>query len=209
MKWIDRITGKKEGEKTTRDTWVIMALFGILLLIVFFPIGSENKTADTSKGEIKDSISATITADGHEDNLSQSQTEAYTRALEKRLEEALGCMEGAGAVKVMITLKSTEEDVVEKDTPLTRSSTAETDAQGGSRNVNEYSGSESTIYGTDSSGGSVPYVVKKLEPAVEGVVVIAQGGGNQKLCKNITEAIQALFGIEAHKIKVVKMKTTG
>jgi stage III sporulation protein AG len=41
---------------------------------------------------------------------------------------------------------------------------------------------------------------------VEGVSVVAQGGGDSQIQKNITEVIQALFGIEAHKIKVVKMK---
>ena len=46
---------------------------------------------------------------------------------------------------------------------------------------------------------------KVLAPQVEGVAVSAEGGGNAKTVQNITEAIQALFGIEAHKIKIVKM----
>ena len=50
------------------------------------------------------------------------------------------------------------------------------------------------------------YVSKIREPSIEGVTVVAQGGGNAVIQKNITEVIQALFGIEAHKIKVVKMK---
>lgn len=207
---------KHTGKKASRDTWLIMALLGILLLIVVFPTGtgnrknnSDTKKAETSEGGITDSITGTITESSQMGAESLSRTEAYARALEKRLEETLRCMEGAGAVKVMITLKSSEEAVVEKDVPVIRNSTVENDAEGGSRSVNEYSSSESTIYGTDQSGTSTPYVVKKMEPAVEGVVVIAQGGGNEKLCKNITEAIQALFGIEPHKIKVVKMKTTG
>ncbi len=44
-----------------------------------------------------------------------------------------------------------------------------------------------------------------MTPSVKGVVVSAQGGGNAKTAENISEAIQALFGIEAHKIKIVKM----
>ena len=41
---------------------------------------------------------------------------------------------------------------------------------------------------------------------VEGVSVVAEGGDSALVQKNISEVIQALFGIEAHKIKVVKMK---
>lgn len=40
---------------------------------------------------------------------------------------------------------------------------------------------------------------------IEGVVVCAKGGGKREGCKNISEVIQALFGLEAHKIKIAKM----
>ena len=40
---------------------------------------------------------------------------------------------------------------------------------------------------------------------IEGVVVCAKGAENGKVAKNISEVIQALFGLEAHKIKIAKM----
>ena len=39
-----------------------------------------------------------------------------------------------------------------------------------------------------------------------GITVVAQGGGNAVIQKNISDVLEALFHIEAHKIKVVKMK---
>ncbi|MGN0307750.1 MAG: stage III sporulation protein AG, partial [Lachnospiraceae bacterium] len=63
-----------------------------------------------------------------------------------------------------------------------------------------------TVYIRKETGEQVPYVVKEVSPLVEGVSVVAEGGGNAVVQKNITEVIQALFGIEVHKIKVVKMK---
>ena len=41
---------------------------------------------------------------------------------------------------------------------------------------------------------------------VTGVLVAAQGGDDPENVRNITEAVMALFHIEAHKIKVMKMK---
>ncbi len=38
---------------------------------------------------------------------------------------------------------------------------------------------------------------------VEGVVVVAQGANNGRVKQHITEAVQALFDIEMHKIKVI------
>jgi phenylpyruvate tautomerase PptA (4-oxalocrotonate tautomerase family) len=34
---------------------------------------------------------------------------------------------------------------------------------------------------------------------------VTQGGGSEKIIQHITEAIMALFGVDEHKIKVVKM----
>ncbi len=39
---------------------------------------------------------------------------------------------------------------------------------------------------------------------VEGIAVIADGGGDSVIVKNITEVVQALFDVESHKIKVIK-----
>ena len=51
-------------------------------------------------------------------------------------------------------------------------------------------------------------VSKENAPEVEGILVIADGGGNAVVAKNLTEAVQALFGVEAHKIKIMKRAST-
>ena len=38
------------------------------------------------------------------------------------------------------------------------------------------------------------------------MLVLAEGAGNGTVKKNITEAVEVLFGIEAHRIKVAKKK---
>ncbi|MFR1159532.1 MAG: hypothetical protein ACLSD7_11495 [Coprococcus phoceensis] len=64
------------------------------------------------------------------------------------------------------------------------------------------------MYNSTSGGEQTPYVTKEVNPKVEGVVVIAEGGGNAVVIKNITEAIQALFDVDTHKIKVMKRNQT-
>ncbi len=54
---------------------------------------------------------------------------------------------------------------------------------------------------------SFTYTAQKSYPEVEGVLVVSQGGDNSSVNLAITEAIQALFGIDVHKIKIVKMNT--
>ncbi len=42
--------------------------------------------------------------------------------------------------------------------------------------------------------------------SIQGVLIAAQGGDNSVVVRNIQEAVMALFQVEAHKIKVMKMK---
>lgn len=54
--------------------------------------------------------------------------------------------------------------------------------------------------------GQVNVMVKINEDeSIEGVIVVAEGGGNGTVSANITSAIEALLGIPAHKIKILKM----
>ena len=64
--------------------------------------------------------------------------------------------------------------------------------------------SETAVYSSDSEEGG-PLIRKQNLPAIEGVLVVAQGGGEQTVAADISEAVEALFGLEVHKIKVVEM----
>ena len=48
--------------------------------------------------------------------------------------------------------------------------------------------------------------MQETTPEIRGVVVVAQGGGDPVVERQIQEAVRALFHGDAHKIKVMKMK---
>ena len=110
-----------------------------------------------------------------------------------------------GKVRVMITLKSTKEKVVEKDDQSTSNAIEESDKEGGSRNTRESTSNRTSIYSQEENGKQSPYVSKEIEPEISGILVIAEGGDNAQTAENITESVMALFQVEAHKIKVMKM----
>jgi stage III sporulation protein AG len=43
-------------------------------------------------------------------------------------------------------------------------------------------------------------------PELEGVLIACTGGGNGAIATKITEAVQALFDVPAHKIVVLELK---
>lgn len=140
----------------------------------------------------------------------QNETEAltdamaqYERALEERVREMLKHVDGVGNVDVMILLHSTGERVVHVDQDKNRTQTEEKDKQGGSRSVKTEEISQEALM---SGGGSdsIPFVEKELRPEIAGIVISAEGGGSAVVKAEISEAMEALFGLPAHKIKVLK-----
>lgn len=129
----------------------------------------------------------------------------YGQTLERQLEEVLSSVEGVGKVKTMITFACSQEYILEKESLVNRSNTVEKDSQGGNRTVTQYQAEDTTVY-SSTSGENIPYVTKTVSPRVEGVLVVAQGAGSGTVNRNITEVVQALFGLEVHKVKVVPMK---
>ncbi|MFP3155415.1 stage III sporulation protein AG [Lachnospiraceae bacterium ZAX-1] len=185
-------------KKINKSHLFIAFLAGILLLVVAIPVNDQRGTKEEPSKTAETGIDTSA--------YYQTKREDYQSDLEEKLKEALSSMEGVGRAEVMITLKDTGESIVEKDMEKSENNTAEEDGGGAKRNLHEMGSKEDTVYIQENTSGSTPFVAKELNPVVEGVFVVAEGGGDAIVIKNISDAILALFPIEAHKIKVVKMK---
>lgn len=187
----------------TKENLIVVILAGVLLLVICFPIQEkESSILDMDSDNIKkeQAIETNIISNG------EVVQGVYRAELEQQVRGILSNMEGVGRVEVLLTLQSSEELVVEKDTRIVRDSSEESN-EGNTSNSQSVDSEETTVFAQSGSSVNEPYVIKKIQPKVEGVLVIAEGAGRGEVNKNITEAIQVLFGIESHKIKVAKMKS--
>lgn len=194
IRWKEFLENIRNGLKKKsvgKDRLLILFLAGVLLLVIALPIGEK-------EGQREEKLKA------EELETTDVAAEEYAMFLERRLEKLLSQIDGAGDVSVMITLQSTAEKVVEKDTEENSETVTEEDSQGGNRTTRNTERREETVYDEEKSEGQAPYVRKELSPKVEGVVVISPGGDQPVVTKNITEAVQALFDIDTHKIRIVK-----
>lgn len=173
------------------DKLLIILLVGVALVILSFLERNPKEILTNETDPIKE---ITITED------------TYERLLEERLKNTLSKVDGVGQIEVMITIKATSEKIVLKENPYTNHTTTESDSEGGSRNSTEISQSDQAVYIEESDGSKTPYVIKEIEPKIEGVVVIAQGGDKAAVVSDIMDAVAALFDVPSHKIKVLKMK---
>lgn len=198
-----------------RDNLLILVLLGVLLFIIALPVKKEDSAATDTGTEITEQYNAGILTSSGQQNVAQQDTvyvgtqavtagsmEEYAAYLEGKLKKMLESVQGVGEVEVMITLESSEERIVEKDMTAERSQTEEQDSAGGTRTVSSSNTGYQTVYQEGSQGS--PFVVKTITPKVEGVLVVAEGARKGNMTGEITQVVQALFGVEAHKVKVLE-----
>lgn len=196
--WLQKI---KEGKG---NMWLTGALIGLLFLVIAIP----SKEQPEDKGGLAASNTGKTGQMGETQSADCAETASNgARSLEKRLEHVLGQVEGVGEVEVMIALDSSGEKIVEKDVRSTSDQSEQDQADQGKSSADSQNFEETTVYEKQGSGNEMPYVKEVKEPRVAGVIVAAEGGGNSVTAANITEAVMALFDLEAHKIKVMKKQS--
>lgn len=109
----------------------------------------------------------------------------YREELETQLKELIEQLDGAGRTVVMVTLESGEETIYAVDTQSGQMQNQETHVL-----LEDGSALEETTY----------------LPAVCGVAVICDGGGDVRVAARITELVRALLDLSANRICVEQRK---
>ena len=174
-------------KKLKKEQWVIGFLMAILVLVIMIPVPEKRAQEEVSGKENK-----VNSLEGHGDSL------------EKQLQAILQKIAGVGKVEVLITYEDKGRVIVEKDESVSEELVQEADSGGGTRTTTTSKNEEKAVYGNSEN----PYVVQELSPKVKGVLVVAEGGGNLSVKKQIQETIEALFGLDTHKISIMKMEVS-
>lgn len=113
-------------------------------------------------------------------------TEAdYCTEIEEKLERILPEIASVGKVSVMVTAKNYGRTVFVKDSS--------------DRN-------EETVILNQKGGGEGALVSEERNPLIQGVIIVAEGGRSDRVKGELTEAVSALLGVEAHRIKIFERK---
>lgn len=200
-----------ERGRKLRNSLIVLAC-GICMLIIVWP-GPDTDASDKKSGNNSNSGGSSKTGGTGEAEYTASGTDlpeyysdaaGYSALLESRLEEILSQVSGVGNVSVMITLQNSGKITVEKD--RTTSSSTSNQTNSGETSVSGTTDTSEATVMEDTDSGSSPYVTSVSEPCIEGVVVSCEGGGDPEVALKITEAVQALFDVPAHKIVVLELK---
>lgn len=205
MEWKNRTL--RSMLKGNREKVIFLFCSGLLLFVISLPSG---KAADPGWRAGTAEVLADVSGDGGSaaaedagaEAAAKAESTSYEEQLEQRIREILKSVDGVGEVDVMVVLKSSEERIWHVDKSSTSSVTEESGADSGSSRVTrEENQSESTVLDGKSQS---PVMEKEVKPEISGVVISADGGGSAVIKAEISEAMEALLGLPANKIKVMK-----
>ena len=198
----------EEKDKKSVQVLIAMLILGILLLVArtFFmdtdegvginvlPLSFDSPQEQTewSTAEFNDADSAA----------SVITLSAY---LTGQLEDILSLVAGAGNVRVMISMGN-GANVFAQNSQENVAATVEEDGEGGVRNIHTVNSSITYVMVRRSDGSEAPLLLQEISPAIEGIIIVAQGGGDVAVRDALTRAAQAALGIAPHRIQVLEMR---
>ena len=174
MKITEKIRDMPANRRMTA-AMVICGVTGLVLILIssFVPDGKEDIeeiTADRSIAE---------------------RSAAYREDTEKRLEDFLSSIEGAGEVKVYLTVNSDERYIY---------------ATEGRKNTSDNRTEEERKYVMIGSGNEKKALIETVEiPEISGAVIACTGGGSPAVCERLHKAVSAALGIPSNKIYVTML----
>jgi stage III sporulation protein AG len=130
----------------------------------------------------------------------------YGQALARELELTLSTVRGAGKVCVQVALRSGPETELAANNVSTTRQTQETDATGTSRQTSEHTQDYRPVMSRTAGGLEAPVVTAVRPPAIEGVLVVAEGALDSRVRAELTRAVATLLQLPVYRIRVLPMK---
>ena len=207
---MDKDKVKKEiakilAQKQLRTLIVICLVLGFILIAM-------NVLLPSSKSLSNNKLSAATTTQdqsGNSEATSETDkttdTKNYEEAQKTDLKNILKKMDGVGEVEVMISFENEEQKVPAYDKNTQKSTTEETDNEGGKR-VNSQNTDGSTVVMTTSDGKNEPFILTTYKPKINGVIILAEGATNSKIKYEIQQAVSKLYNLSLDKVNVYSMK---
>lgn len=196
---------KDKMSKILKQKNITNLIILLLLVIMFYLVVSYFTGVNNITKSEKTNLEKVSKEDMNSNSQKDSEVLSYQEKQEKDLERILGKINGVGSVDVAINFQSSEVKVPAVDNSSQKSTTEETDSEGGTR-VNSQETDGDKIVMSNSSNGSEPVILKTEKPEVLGVMVVAEGAEDSKIKYEITKAISSLYNISVDKVNVLAMK---
>lgn len=188
------------AQKQLRNMIVVCIVLGFILIAM-------NVLLPSSKNLSNNKLSSKATSENVDNTEISNEVDKknYEETQKADLKNILKKMNGVGDVEVMMSFENGEQKVPAYDKNTQKSTTEETDNQGGKR-VNNQDTDGTTIVMTTSDGNNEPFILTTYKPKINGVIILAEGAANSKIKYEIQQAVSKLYNLSLDKVNVYSMK---
>lgn len=188
------------AQKQLKNLVAVCIVLGFILIAM-------NVLLPSSKSLTSNKISEVTAQENVKNTPTSNETDekSYEDQQKIDLKNILKKMNGVGDVEVMMSFDNGEKKVPAYDTNAQKSTTEETDNQGGKR-VNNQNTDSSKIVMTTSDGNNEPFILTTYKPKINGVIILAEGAENSKTKYEIEQAVSKLYNLSLDKVNVYSMK---
>lgn len=188
-KWKDFLLPKREENSIDKKKLNPLIVWGIIIAIALLA-GSSIFGSGTKRDE-------RVERNSPNETVQPPKSAEYIAQMEERLSAALSQVKGAGKVTVIVSTDDDGEKILATD----NKSKSEHRTEENSADMSTEQEENTVMAGQGSN--QQPFVVREKKPNPTGVIVIAEGAGNEAVRYELYEAVKALYGISPHRIKVV------
>lgn len=140
-------------------------------------------------------ISFDDSTDKNNEKILSSDSYEYCAYIEKRVEDIVSSIDGAGNVRVMITLAETTEYVYAQNQNGTKKSNKDSE---NSDNKNSF-----VIIEKDNNDSGL--LIKTFEPKIRGVAIVCDGGDSPTVQQQIYSTVSAVLNVSTARISISKL----
>lgn len=131
----------------------------------------------------------------------------YAAKLEERLYDIVSSIEGVGEPTILVTLQSGVQNIYAQEEKRNTDKTQDFDGSEPKKIQVRDNVEQKYILVDGASGTKEPLIVKTLQPAVEGVVVLCPGADDPVVEQRVVNVITTALGIGSNRVCVSKSVT--
>ncbi|OOM80994.1 hypothetical protein CLPUN_11540 [Clostridium puniceum] len=193
-------------QKQLKNLIALCLVLGFILIAVNVLVpNSKNLISNKLSGNNNQGDPINISTAKDRNEIVQVDEKNYEEKQKIDLKNILKKMNGIGDVEVMMSFEQGEQKVPAYDKSTQKSTTEESDNEGGKR-VNNQDTDGSKVVMTTSDGNNEPFILTTYKPKICGVIIIAEGAENSKTKYEIEQAVSKLYNLSLDKVNVYSMK---
>jgi len=179
---------------------IILLLCGVLMILI-----ADISSNLTNKKVIDKESTVEVNNEINTNTQNTISNASYEESIKKELLDTLSTIEGVGKISVMIYFEGGVSEILAMNNTDSNKRTEEKDNEGGLRVTTENDRNENVVL-VNQAGETKPFVLKRYNPIINGVVIVAEGAYDSLVRQRLLMATRTVLNLSSNKVSIMPME---